>query len=99
MRIGIIPIGSADGMSRLHCGEVLVRGRRAKVLGTSLEHTRLDLSDIPKALMGDEVVIIGEQGSCKITPDAVVAHQRHQRIADLAIAIRPSIPRRYIDAD
>jgi alanine racemase len=99
MRMGIIPIGSADGMSQLHGGEVLVRGRRAKVLGTSLEHTRLDLSDIPEARMGDEVVIIGEQGTDTITPDAVVAHQRHQRIADLAMAIMPSIPRRYMDGD
>ena len=99
MRLGVIPIGSADGMAQLHCGEVLVRGRRTKLLGTSLEHTRLDLSDIPEARMGDEVVIIGEQEADRITTDAVVAYQRHQRIADLAMAIRPGIPRRYIEAD
>jgi len=99
LRIGVIPIGSADGMAQLNCGEVLVRGRRAKLLGNpSLEHTRLDLSDIPEARMGDEVVIIGEQDADSITPDAVVAHQRHARIADLAMAIRPSIPRRYLEA-
>lgn len=97
MHMGIIPIGSSDGMSQLHCGEVLVRGRRAKILGISLEHTRLDLSDIPQARMGDEVVVVGEQDGDRITPDAVVAHQRHQRIADLAMAVRPGIPRRYIE--
>jgi alanine racemase len=98
IRLGVIPIGSADGMAQLHCGEVLVRGRRAKILGNpSLEHTRLDLSDIPEATLGDEVVIIGEQGGDKITPDAVVAHQRHARIADLAMAIRPSVPRKYLE--
>ncbi|SDR52695.1 alanine racemase [Rhizobiales bacterium GAS113] len=100
MRMGVIPIGSADGMAQLHCGEVLVRGRRAKILGNpSLEHTRLDLSDIPQAQLGDEVVIIGEQETDRITPDAVVAHQRHARIADLGMAIRPSIPRLYVEAD
>jgi alanine racemase len=99
MRIGVMPIGSADGMAQLHCGEVLVRGRRAKLLGTSLEHTRLDLSDIPQAQRGDEVVIIGAQEGDRITPDAVVAHQRHARIADLAMAVRHGIPRRYIEAE
>jgi alanine racemase len=99
MRIGVMPIGAADGMAQLHCGEVLVRGRRVPLVGNpSLEHTRIDLSDIPEAQLGDEVVIIGAQGGERILPDAVVAHQKHARIADLAMAIRPSIPRRYEDA-
>jgi alanine racemase len=100
IRLGVIPIGSADGMAQLHCGEALVHGRRVKLLGNpSLEHTRLDLSDIPEAKIGDEVVIIGEQGGDRITPDAVVAHQRHARITDLAMAVRPSVPRRYIEVE
>ncbi|MBV9567027.1 MAG: alanine racemase [Hyphomicrobiales bacterium] len=100
MRLGVMPIGSSDGMAQLHCGEVLVRGRRAKLLGSpSLEHTRLDLSDVPEAAVGDEVVIIGKQGRDQITTDAVVAHQRHSRIADLAMAVRPSIPREYLDPE
>jgi len=100
MRLGVMPIGSADGMGQLHCGEVLVCGRRAKLLGNpSLEHTRLDLSDILEAKAGDEVVIIGEQGRDRITTDGVVAHQRHVRIADLALAIRPSIPRQYSEPE
>jgi alanine racemase len=98
MRIGVMPIGAADGMAQLHCGEVLVRGRRAQLVGNpSLEHTRIDVTDIPEAQLGDEVVIIGEQGGEGIAPDAVVAHQNHARIADLAMAIRPSIPRHYVE--
>ena len=54
---------------------------------------------MPQAEIGDEVVIIGEQGGDGITPDAVVAHQNHARITDLAMAVRPSIPRRYIEAE
>jgi alanine racemase len=97
MRIGVIAIGSADGITQLNCGEVLVRGRRAKLIcAPSLEHTRIDLSDIPEAELGDEVVIIGEQAGQRITPDAVVAYQNHARIADLAMAVRPTIPRHYI---
>jgi alanine racemase len=63
------------------------------------KHTRIDLTDTPEAQLGDGVVIIGEQGGEGIAPDAVVAHQNHARIADLAMAIRPSIPRRYLESE
>ncbi len=96
MRIGVIPIGSADGAAQLHAGTALVRGKRVKVIGASLEHTRLDVSDVAGATLGDEVVLIGEQSGGAITPSEVVAHQKLARIADLAMAIRPSVPRRYI---
>ncbi len=100
LRMGIIPFGAADGAAQLHCGEALIRGRRAKLLGSpSLEHMRLDLTEIPEAQLGDEVVVIGEQGGDTITPEAVVAYQDHARIADLAMAVRPGIPRRYIGVE
>src|SRR5262245_59135470 len=41
-RLGVIPLGSADGLLHLHAGRVLVRGRVAPILGSpSLEHTRV----------------------------------------------------------
>ncbi|MBI1774488.1 MAG: alanine racemase [Proteobacteria bacterium] len=99
MRIGVIPIGSADGAAELHAGEALVRGKRVPVIGASLEHTRLDLSAVSNAALGDEVVLIGEQNGEAITPEVAVAFQQHARVADLAMAVRPSIPRRYIGPD
>ena len=97
MRMGVIPLGSADGAAQLHAGAALVHGRRAPVIGgPSLEHMRLDLTEIPEAILGDEVVLIGEQDGSRISPEEVVAFQNHTRIADLAMAVRPSIPRRYI---
>ena len=98
-RMGIVPLGSADGGARIHAGEVLVRGRRAKFLsGASLEHMRIDLTGIPEAELGDEVVFVGEQGGDAITPEAVVAHQPLQRVTDVAMAVGPRIPRRYLEA-
>ena len=98
MRMGVIPIGSADGAAHLHAGEALVRGHRARVLcSPSLEHMRLDLTDIPDAQVGDEVVLIGENGNDAISPEAVVAYHRLARVTDLAMAIGPRIPRRYLD--
>src|SRR5262245_1622124 len=58
MRLGVIPMGSADGLSWLHAGRVLVRGRAVPIVsGPSLEHTRVDLTEVPDARVGDEVVI------------------------------------------
>jgi len=63
MRLGVVPMGSADGLRWLHAGRVLVRGRAAPIIGApSLEHARIDLTGVPDACVGDEVVIIGRQG-------------------------------------
>lgn len=71
-RIGVIPMGSADGLRLLSCGEVLVRGRRCRIVGgMSLEHTRIDLSAVPEAERGDEVMVVGKQGEQEITPQEV----------------------------
>ncbi len=64
-RIGILPIGYADGYPRLvsNKGSVLVRGKRAPVVGRiSMDLTLVDVTDIPECVMGDEVVLIGSQG-------------------------------------
>jgi alanine racemase len=93
MRLGVIPLGAADGLGQLHAGRVLVRGCSAPVLGSpSLEHTRVDLSLVPEARVGDEVVVIGRQGDAEISPAEVAAKQRvpqHQ----LAPLIGPRVER------
>src|SRR5262249_39771709 len=69
MRLGVIPLGPSDGLGRLHDGRVLVRGRAVPILSEpSLEHTRIDLTGVPDARPGDEVVVIGRQGDAEITP-------------------------------
>lgn len=98
MRLGVLPIGSSDGVEKLHCGEVLVQGKRARILGAaSLEYMRIDLTEVPEARVGDEVVIIGRQGETRIGPEAVLAHQKLNRVTDLAMAVRSTIPRQYLN--
>jgi alanine racemase len=101
MRAGVAPIGFADGLAFLNCGEALVRGRRAAILGgLSLEHVSLDLTGIPGAGTGDEVVFIGRQGPAEITPDEVIAAQRELfPPASLSAAVRETVPRVYRPAD
>jgi alanine racemase len=69
-RIAVIPVGYADGFRRAprSWGEVLVKGQRAPVVGTvCMDQTMIDVTDIDGVRQGDEVVLIGEQGSDRIT--------------------------------
>lgn len=73
-RIAVIPVGYADGFRRgpTHWGEVLVRGRRAPIVGrVCMDQTMIDVTDIPDVRQGDEVVLIGSQGDECITVDDV----------------------------
>jgi len=67
--IATIPIGHADGYANVHAGgHVLVHGMRVPIVSAlSLEHTKLDVTDVPGVAVGDEVVLIGSQGSQTIT--------------------------------
>ena len=96
MRLGVIPIGSADGVAWLHAGRVLVRGRVAPIVaGPSLEHTRIDLTEVPDARVGDEVVIIGRQGDAEITA-AEVARRHGLGLHHVATTVGPRVTRVYM---
>ncbi|MBI3019901.1 MAG: alanine racemase, partial [Parcubacteria group bacterium] len=61
--IGICPIGYWHGYPRSLSGkgELLVRGKRAKVLGrVSMDMIAIDVTDIPNITMGDVATIIGK---------------------------------------
>lgn len=69
-RIGVCPIGYWHGFPRSLSlvGEVLVRGRRAKVLGTiSMDMIVIDLTEAGGARVGDVVTVIGRDGREEIT--------------------------------
>lgn len=69
-RVALLPIGYADGFRRglSNCGEVLVHGQRAPVVGrVSMEKTMINVSHIPDVSIGDEVILIGTQGGETIT--------------------------------
>jgi alanine racemase len=73
-RIATIPAGYADGYSRglSNRGVVLVRGKRAPIAGrVSMDMTNIDVTDIPGVAVGDEVVLLGSQGSETITVEEI----------------------------
>jgi alanine racemase len=97
MRVGVVPMGFADGLALLNCGAALVRGVRAPVLGSlSLEHVSLDITGIPGAETGDEVVFIGRQGTDEITQEEVIARQPPGLPpASLATSVMQTVTRVY----
>src|SRR5262249_15521080 len=92
-RLGVIPFGKVDGGGLCHGPEVLVRGRRAPLLGgPALEYMRIDLSAIPEAQEDDEVMLIGRQGDGEITLAEVCAARRCTP-SDIAMAVGPTVVR------
>jgi len=70
MLVATIPVGYADGFSRRlsNVGEVLVKGRRAKIVGNvTMDQTVIDVTGFPYIHPGNEVVLIGRQGDEEIT--------------------------------
>jgi len=70
-RIGLVPIGYADGLARATKPGFgfLVRGKKAQLLGVvTMDLIMIDLTEIPEAQIGDEVLIFGkeEQGLLQV---------------------------------
>lgn len=96
--IGLVPVGYADGYSRALSGraEALVHGVRCPVAGrVSMDQVSIDLTKVPDALEGDEVVLIGRQGSEEIT--AYELAERAGTISyEVLCALSERVPRRYL---
>ncbi len=74
MIIGTLPLGYADGFSRLLSGkmEVSVKGVRCRILGRiCMDQCVVDLTDVPYAKMGDEVVIYDDGTDAGLNIDQV----------------------------
>lgn len=69
-RLAVCPVGYWHGYSRRlsSIGYVLVKGQRAKVIGrVSMDMIVIDVSSIPSAKEGAEVVLLGKQDQEEIT--------------------------------
>ncbi len=98
MSIGILPIGWGDGLPRRlpEGASALVRGKRAPLLNpVHLEHLRIDLTDVPEAEPGDEVVLIGRQGDEYLALEEV-AESWGMDATTFHGSMRDHIPRVYV---
>ncbi|MEJ8733232.1 MULTISPECIES: alanine racemase [Mediterraneibacter] len=70
MKVATIPVGYGDGYPRSlsNKGEVLIRGKRAKILGRiCMDQLMADVTDIEGAGFMDPVVLVGKDGTEEIT--------------------------------
>ncbi len=99
--IATLPIGYGDGLRRLlsNRGEVLIRGKRAKITGrVCMDQTMVDVTDIPNAGAGDEAVIIGKQGEDEITADEM-AKMLDTINYEVVLSFLPRVERVYTGGD
>lgn len=69
-RIAVLTAGYGDGvpLELSDTGSVLVQGQRCPILGrVTMDQTVIDVTDCPKAAVGDTVTLIGKSGSDEIT--------------------------------
>ena len=96
-RIATVPVGYGDGLPRIagKRGVVLVRGRRVGFAGRiCMDLVMLDVTDIPDAREGDEIVLIGEQAAAKQTAEDL-AEAAGTINYEIVTGIRRRVPRRY----
>jgi len=73
-RIATVTIGYADGVHRSRSGRgwVLLRGRRAPLVGTvSMDSITIDVTGIPEVAVGEAVTLIGVDGEERISAEQV----------------------------
>jgi alanine racemase len=95
----VLPIGYADGYSRSlsNKGDVLIHGKRCRIIGRiCMDQCIVNISDVPEAKPGDEVVLIGRQGGESITIEEY-AEAIGGITAMVPVMFTARVPRVYID--
>ena len=96
-RVATVAIGYADGVHRARSnrGQVLVRGRRAPLIGVvSMDAITLDVSDIAGVQVGDVATLIGVDGAEQITAEEA-AEWSNTISYEVLTSIGPRVERRY----
>jgi len=97
-RLGLVPVGYGDGYARSlgNNAEVLIGGRRVPVVGAvSMDQLTVDLGPESDDAVGAPVVVLGAQGSERITAEELAA-RRGTINYEITCAIGPRVPRVYV---
>ncbi len=94
--IGTVPAGYADGYRRAGEKVVLVGGERVPVLGrVCMDQFLVRLDDVNGAAVGDEVVLLGQQGQARL-PAEELALRWGTINYDLVCSIGARVPRVHL---
>ncbi len=96
--LATIPVGYGDGYARSLStrGYVLIRGRRAPILGrVCMDQFMVDVTDIPEASVLDEVTLLGRNGEETITMEDL-GELSGRFNYEFACCIGKRVPRSYL---
>ena len=97
--VATVPIGYGDGYRRSLSGKgaVLIRGQRAPILGrVCMDQCMVDVTEIPGAAEGDEVVLLGSQGEERIDADEI-AEWAGTISYEVLLSFSSRVPRVYVN--
>lgn len=96
--LAILPTGHFDGYDRglSNKADVLVRGKRCPVAGrVCMNQAVVNVSGVPGARVGDEVVLLGKGGEEEITAEEL-AEKIDTVVYEIVTRINPSLPRVFV---
>ena len=99
--VATVPIGYADGYPRLlsNKAEMLVAGKRAKVLGNvCMDQTMLDVTDIPEAQAGLQITVFGSEHGAFLPVEELAARSGLINY-EVLCGLSRRVPRVYIKND
>jgi alanine racemase len=98
-RLAVIPVGYGDGFNRQlsHGGQVILHDHYAPIVGNiSMDLTTIDVTGIPEAAIGDEVLLIGRSPRCAIGADDQ-ARLANTITYEILCGLSPRVPRIYVE--
>lgn len=94
-KIAVIPVGYADGFDRKlsSLGRVIIKGKSAPVVGrVAMNMIMVDVTEVPRVSLEDEVVIVGTQGKQNISVEEM-AEKIGTINYEVIARISPNLPR------
>jgi Alr-MurF fusion protein len=98
-RIAVIPIGYFDGLHLNYSGkgEVMIHGIKAPMVGKiCMDYMMVNITHIPQAVIGDSVLIFGEDEEGCYLPPETLAGQGNSSVYELMTCLGPRIQRIFI---
>lgn len=96
--VGTLAVGYADGYMRClgNIGEVSINGKKVPIIGKiCMDQSMVDLTNVPEAKVGDEVVLLGEGSKDTITLGEISQKANTNKNEILSIVSR-RVPRVYM---
>lgn len=101
-KIAVLPIGYFDGLHRKFSGKshVIIRGKKAPMIGNiCMDYMMVDITDIPEAVIGDKVLIFGQDEYGHYLSPEELAICGNSIIHELITCLGPRIQRIFVDEE